>query len=335
MKILVTGAAGFIGFHAARQLLARGDTVIGIDNLNDSYDVALKKARLDELTPHQAFRFTKADLKDRAAIERLFDETRPQRVLHLAAQAGVRRSLSHPHDYVDANLTGFLHVLEGCRQHAVEHLLYASSSSVYGANTQLPFNVHQNVDHPVSLYAATKKSNELMAHAYAHLYRLPATGLRFFTVYGPWGRPDMAPFLFTKKIIAGEPIDVFNHGRHRRDFTYIDDVIEATIRLLDRPAVADPAWTPEKPDPAGSNAPYRLYDIGNHTPVSLLDFIATIEQAVGKKARMNMLPMQPGDVEATCADTTELQRATGFAPKTPLDEGIRRLVAWYRNFYRI
>lgn len=335
MTILVTGAAGFIGFHAARALLARGDTVIGIDNLNDYYDVALKEARLAELRPNKNFRFVKADLKDRDAIERVFAEHKPQRVLHLAAQAGVRYSLTHPHQYIDANIVGFMNVLEGCRQHGVTHLLFASSSSVYGANSKMPYSVHDNVDHPLSLYAATKKANELMAHAYAHLYRLPVTGLRFFTVYGPWGRPDMAPFMFTRKIIAGEPIDVFNQGDHQRDFTYIDDVVEGTIRTLDQVPTAERDWSTDRPDAATSNAPYRLYNIGNHTPVALLDFIATIEKAVGKPARKNLLPMQPGDVHATYADVSELKAATGFEPKTPLADGIKRFVAWYRDYYKV
>jgi len=335
MKILVTGAAGFIGFHVARALLMRGDEVIGLDDLNDYYDVALKSARVAQLSPHKAFRFIKADLKDRAAIETLFAEYKPKRVVHLAAQAGVRYSLTNPHQYVDANIVGFLHVLEGCRHYNTEHLVYASSSSVYGANTQMPFSVHQNVDHPLSLYAATKKANELMAHTYSHLYRLPVTGLRFFTVYGPWGRPDMSPFIFTQKIIAGEPIDVFNHGHHRRDFTYIDDVVEGVVRTLDRVAGPDPAWSSDQPDPATSNAPYRLYNIGNHTPVPLLDYIACIEKAIGKAAKMNFLPMQPGDVPATYADVADLKAATGFEPKTPLEDGIRRFVAWYRGYYEV
>jgi UDP-glucuronate 4-epimerase len=335
MTIMVTGVAGFIGFHVAKALLARGDSVIGIDNLSDYYDIALKNARLAELTPQKGFCFLKADLKNRATVEQLFAECKPRRVIHLAAQAGVRHSLANPHQYIDANIVGFLHVLEGCRHHRVAHLLYASSSSVYGANTQLPFGVHQNVDHPVSLYAATKKANELMAHSYAHLYRLPVTGLRFFTVYGPWGRPDMAPFIFTKKIIAGEPIDVFNQGQHRRDFTYIDDVVEAVIRALDRTATPDSGWSSDRPDPATSNAPFRLYNLGNHTPVPLLDFIASIERAIGKTAKKNFLPMQPGDVPATFADVTELKAAIGFEPKTPLDDGIKRFVAWYREFYRV
>ena len=335
MTVLATGAAGFIGFHTAKALLDRGDTVIGLDNVNDYYDVALQNARLNELTPHESFHFIKADLKDRAAIERAFVEHKPSRVIHLAAQAGVRYSLIDPHRYIDANIVGFLHILEGCRQHNVEHLVYASSSSVYGANTRIPFSVHQNVDHPLSLYAATKKANELMAHTYAHLYRFPVTGLRFLTVYGPWGRPDMAPFIFTRKIVAGEPIDVFNHGHHQRDFTYIDDVVEAVVRTVDHPARPDPKWSSNDPDPATSNAPHRLYNLGNHTPVALLDFIAAIEKATGTAAKKDMLPMQPGDVAATYADVTELKAAIGFEPKTSLDEGIKRFVGWYRQFYRV
>ena len=335
MRVLVTGAAGFIGFHTVNALLARGDEVVGLDNLSAYYDVTLKDARLKNLASHRNFRFIKADLKDRAAVESVFREHRPQRVIHLAAQAGVRHSLTHPHDYGDANLTGFLNVLEACRHGKVDHLLFASSSSVYGANSRTPFSVHDNVDHPVSLYAATKKANELMAHAYAHLYALPVTGLRFFTVYGPWGRPDMSPFLFAGKILKGEPIDVFNHGEHQRDFTYIDDVVEGVVRTLDLTPRPDPNWSGDKPDPASSNAPYRLYNIGNHTPVGLMDYIAIIEKAVGKKARLNLLPKQPGDVDVTFADVSELKAATGFEPKTPLAEGIAKFVAWYRDYYKL
>lgn len=335
MTILVTGAAGFIGFHVAAALAARGESVVGLDNLNDYYAVSLKQARLDRLAAQKNFQFVHRDLKDRDSIEALFAQQRPRRVVHLAAQPGVRYSLTNPHQYIDANVVGFLHVLEGCRRHDVEHLVYASSSSVYGANTAMPFSVHQNVDHPLSLYAATKKANELMAHTYAHLYRLPCTGLRFFTVYGPWGRPDMSPFIFTQKIIAGEPIDVFNNGRHRRDFTYVDDVVEGVVRTLDRPAQPDPQWRSDAPDPATSSAPYRLYNIGNHTPVPLMDYIACIEKAVGKPATMNFLPMQPGDVPATYADVSELKAATGFEPKTSLEDGMRRFVAWYRDYYRV
>jgi UDP-glucuronate 4-epimerase len=335
MTIMITGVAGFIGFHAAKALLARGDTIVGIDNLNDYYDVALKQARVHELAPHKNFELVKADLKDRDAIAKLFAARRPTRVLHLAAQAGVRYSLKHPHQYVDANIVGLLNVLEGCRHNGTEHLLFASSSSVYGANAKMPYSVHDNVDHPLSLYAATKKAGELMAHSYAHLYGLPVTCLRFFTVYGPWGRPDMAPFLFTQKILAGEPIDVFNGGHHQRDFTYIDDVVESLVRTLDQIPAKDPDWSADRPDPASSSAPYRIFNIGNHTPVALLDFIATLEKVIGKQAKKNMLPMQPGDVAATYADVSELKAATGFEPKTPLAEGLKRFVAWYRGYYKI
>jgi UDP-glucuronate 4-epimerase len=334
MKILVTGAAGFIGFHTTKVLLDRGDEVIGLDNLNTYYDITLKEARLAQLMPRNGFHFVKASLEDRAAIDRLFAEHKPQRVINLAAQAGVRFSLTNPHEYLDSNITGFLHILEGCRHHGVEHLVYASSSSVYGANTEMPFSVHQNVDHPVSLYAATKKANELMAHTYAHLYRLPVTGLRFFTVYGPWGRPDMSMFLFTDKIIKGEPIDVFNHGHHARDFTYIDDIVQGVVRATDKVATPNPAWSGNQPDPATSSAPYRLYNIGNHSPVQLMDYIACIEKAVGKTAKKNMLPMQPGDVPATFADIEDLKADIGFEPKTPIEEGVKRFVAWYRDYYR-
>jgi len=334
MKILLTGAAGFIGFHTTKVLLDRGDEVIGLDNLNTYYDVTLKEARLAQLLPRNGFHFIKASLEDRAAIDRLFAEYKPQRVIHLAAQAGVRFSLTNPHEYLDSNIIGFLHILEGCRHNNVEHLVYASSSSVYGANTSLPFSVHQNIDHPLSLYAATKKANELMAHTYAHLYRLPVTGLRFFTVYGPWGRPDMSMFLFTDKIIKGEPIDVFNHGHHARDFTFIDDIVQGVVRATDRVAAPNPAWSSDQPDPATSSAPYRLYNIGNHSPVQLMDYIACIEKAVGKTATKNMLPMQPGDVPATFADIEDLKADIGFEPKTPIEEGVKRFVAWYRDYYR-
>jgi UDP-glucuronate 4-epimerase len=335
MTIMITGVAGFIGFHAAKALLARGDTIVGIDNLNDYYDVALKQARLDEIAPHKNFGFVRADLHDRDSIAKLFAARKPTHVLHLAAQAGVRYSLEHPHKYIDANIVGLINVLEGCRHNGVKHLLFASSSSVYGANTKMPYSVHDNVDHPLSLYAATKKAGELMAHSYAHLYGLPVTCLRFFTVYGPWGRPDMAPFIFTKKILAGEPIDVFNQGHHKRDFTYVDDVVEGVVRTLDQVPAADPNWSTERPDPASSSAPYRIYNIGNHTPVALLDFITTLEKAIGKPARKNLLPMQPGDVVATYADVSGLKAATGFEPKTPLAEGIKRFVAWYRDYYKV
>jgi len=335
MKVLVTGAAGFIGMHCAERLLARGDSVIGVDHLDAYYDVALKEARLVRLQKHPGFGFAKINIADRAAMDALFAHEKPQRVIHLAAQAGVRYSLQNPHAYVDSNLVGFLHVLEGCRHHHVEHLVYASSSSVYGANTTLPFSVHQNVDHPISLYAATKKANELMAHTYSHLYRLPATGLRFFTVYGPWGRPDMALFLFTKAIVEGRPIDVFNNGNMRRDFTYIDDISDGVIRAMDRVAAPDPAFDPAHPDPAASSAPWRLYNIGNHEPVELLRYIEEIENALGRKAVKNLLPMQAGDVIETFADVDALRDDIGFAPKTPVREGVRRFVAWYRSFYGV
>ena len=334
MRILVTGAAGFIGFHLTQRLLERGDEVHGVDNLNDYYDVRLKQSRLAQLEGRPGFTFQKLDLADRAAVPEMFQRVRPQRVVHLAAQAGVRYSLTNPHAYVDANLVAFVNMLEGCRHHGVEHLTYASSSSVYGANTTMPFSIHHNVDHPVSLYAATKKANELMAHTYSHLYRLPTTGLRFFTVYGPWGRPDMALFLFTKAILEGRPIDVFNEGRMQRDFTYIDDIIEGVIRVSDRVAAANPAWTGAEPDPGTSKAPYRLYNIGNNNPVELLHFIDVIAKALGKTAQKRLLPMQPGDVPATFADVDDLKRDVGFQPATPIDDGVRRFVAWYREYYR-
>jgi UDP-glucuronate 4-epimerase len=334
MRILVTGAAGFIGFHTAARLLDRGDEVIGLDNLNPYYDVALKEARLARLTGRNGFQFIKADLVDREAVQEIFADEKPDRVVHLAAQAGVRYSLDHPHAYTEANVTGTLHVLEGCRHGKVEHLVYASSSSVYGLNRRLPFSVSDNVDHPVSLYGATKKANELMAHSYAHLFGLPVTGLRFFTVYGPWGRPDMSLFQFTRNILAGEPIPVFNHGRHARDFTYIDDVVEGVVRTLDDVATPDPDFRPEAPNPASSSAPYRLYNIGNHSPVALLNYIAVIEQATGKKAILDMLPAQPGDVEETYADVQALEQAVGFKPATPIEVGVRRFVEWYHEFYK-
>jgi len=335
MRILVTGAAGFIGYHTAARLLERGHEVIGFDNLSPYYDVSLKEARLKRLKGHEGFRFLHADLADQTVVEATFAEERPSRVIHLAAQAGVRYSLDHPHSYISSNITGFLHVLEGCRHHGVEHLVYASTSAVYGANRKLPFDVHDNVDHPVSLYGATKKANELMAHSYAHLFGLPVTGLRFFTVYGPWGRPDMSLFLFTRKILAGEPIPVFNYGQHVRDFTYIDDAVEGTLRALDVVAAPDPNWRPEAPDPATSSAPYRLYNVGNHNPVALLDYIAAIEKALGKKAKLELLPKQPGDVEETYADVEALQAATGYQPSTPLEKGIANFVAWYRDYYKV
>ena len=333
MKFLVTGAAGFIGFHTAKALLERGDEVIALDNLNPYYDVRLKEARLDQLQGRKGFSFHKLDLVDRKGMEELFAVTRPRRVIHLAAQAGVRYSLENPHAYVDSNVVGTLNVLEGCRHTGVEHLVFASSSSVYGANTSLPFSVHQNVDHPLSLYAASKKANELMAHTYAHLYRLPVTGLRFFTVYGPWGRPDMALFLFTKKILAGEPIDVFNEGHHARDFTYIDDIVEGVVRTADKIATPDPQWSGDRPNPATSNAPYRIYNIGNNNPVELMHFIVCIEKALGRKAKKNFLPMQLGDVPATYANVDALVAAVDFKPATPIEVGIERFIAWYRSYY--
>jgi UDP-glucuronate 4-epimerase len=335
MKILVTGAAGFIGFHVANALLNRGDEVVGLDNLNDYYDPGLKMDRLERLQERSGFIFIRAALENLEAMESVFADHRFERVIHLGAQAGVRYSIKNPLAYVASNLTGFAHVLEGCRRQEVEHLVYASSSSVYGANRAMPFSIRHNVDHPLSLYAATKKSNELMAHAYAHLYRLPVTGLRFFTVYGPWGRPDMSPHLFTSRILAGEAIDVFNYGRHSRDFTYIDDVVEGVLRTSDKPAAPNPAWTGEAPDPGTSSAPYRLYNIGNNQPVELMRFINCIERATGKEARMTMLPMQPGDVEATCADIEDLARDVGFAPDTSIEDGVERFVAWHRQYYKV
>ena len=335
MKILVTGAAGFIGMHTAQSLLRRGDSVVGIDNLNDYYDVGLKRARLACLAGQSDFRFVAMDIADREAMAALFATEGFDRVIHLAAQAGVRYSLLNPDAYVDSNLVGFLTVLEGCRHHGVRHLVYASSSSVYGGNARMPFAESDNVDHPVSLYAATKKANELMAHTYSHLYRLPTTGLRFFTVYGPWGRPDMAPFLFTRAILEGRPIDVFNHGQMQRDFTYVDDIVEAVVRVSDRLPVPDPAYSAAHPDPATSDAPYRVFNIGNHQPVPLLDFIGCLEQQLGRVAEKRMLPMQPGDVPATYADTLALAKWIDFAPSTSLSEGIGRFVDWYRNYYAL
>ena len=334
MRILITGAAGFIGSTLAHRLLDRGDEVLGLDNLNDYYDVRLKQARLDRLTPRAGFSFVKASLEDREALDAAFDAFRPQRVVNLAAQAGVRYSLENPRAYIDANIVGFLNVLEASRHKGVEHLVYASSSSVYGSNRKLPFAVEDSVDHPVSLYAASKKANELMAHTYSHLFRLPTTGLRFFTVYGPWGRPDMALFLFTKRILAGEPIDVFNFGQHSRDFTYIDDIVEGVVRTLDRVPGPDAGFDPMAPTPATSAAPYRVYNIGNHTPVQLSRYIELIEEATGKKAIRNLLPLQPGDVPDTEADVAALMRDTGYAPQTPVEVGIPRFVAWYRDYYR-
>jgi UDP-glucuronate 4-epimerase len=333
MRVLVTGAAGFIGSTLSHRLLDRGDEVLGYDNLNDYYDVRLKEARLERLTPRAGFSFLKASLEDRAAMERAFTDFRPQRVVNLAAQAGVRYSLENPRAYIDANIVGFINILECCRHGGIEHLVYASSSSVYGANRKLPFAVEDSVDHPVSLYAATKKSNELMAHTYSHLFGLPTTGLRFFTVYGPWGRPDMALFLFTRKILAGEPIDVFNFGQHTRDFTYVDDIVEGVIRTLDRVPGPDPAFDPLLPSPASSSAPYRVYNIGNHRPVQLSRYIELIEQALGRTAEKRLLPLQPGDVPDTEADVDALMRDTGYSPETPVEVGIQRFVDWYRAFY--
>ena len=333
MKILITGAAGFIGMHLALRLLEQGHEVVGIDNLNDYYAVSLKRDRLKQLAPRPNFRFVEMDMADRAAMEALFATEKFQRVVNLAAQAGVRYSLQNPHAYVNSNVVGFLHVLEGCRHHGVEHLVYASSSSVYGSNTRMPFSTHDNVDHPVSLYAATKKSNELMAHTYSHLYRLPTTGLRFFTVYGPWGRPDMSPSLFAGAILEGRPINVFNQGRMQRDFTYIDDIVEGVLRVLDRVAAPNPAYDRAAPDVASSDAPYRIYNIGNNQPVELMTFIETVENAIGKKALKNMLPMQDGDVVATYADIDDLRRDVGFTPQTPLAEGIEKFVSWYKSYH--
>jgi UDP-glucuronate 4-epimerase len=334
-NILVTGAAGFIGYHVSRALLDRGDRVVGIDNLNDYYDPALKEARIAELEPYDRWTFERLDFADRDGMESLFERESFDRVIHLGAQAGVRYSLENPHAYGQSNLVGFLHVLEGCRQTGVEHLTYASTSSVYGANEVLPYSVRHNVDHPVSLYAATKKANELMAHSYSHLYGLPTTGLRFFTVYGPWGRPDMAYFKFTKAILEGRPIDVYNHGKMRRDFTYIDDITEGVVRASDRVAEPDPQWSGERPDPASSYAPFRVYNIGNNESVELGRFIEVLEGILGVKAEQNMLPMQPGDVPATAADIDELARDTGFRPGTPIEEGLRRFVDWYRSYYGV
>ena len=329
MKVLVTGAAGFIGFHVSQKLLARGDEVVGLDNINDYYDVNLKLARLARLEPQPGFTFARIDLVDRPALEALFREHRFAAVINLAAQAGVRYSLENPQAYIDSNIVGFTNILECCRHHDVGHLVYASSSSVYGMNSAMPFSIHDNVDHPISLYAASKKANELMAHTYSHLFGLPTTGLRFFTVYGPWGRPDMALFLFTRAILAGEPIKVFNNGRMRRDFTYIDDIVEGVLRVTDNTAAPNPAWDGANPDPGTSSAPYRLYNIGNNNPVKLTEFIDAIEQALGKQARRELLPMQPGDVAATYADIDDLEADVGYRPATPLREGIGRFVAWY------
>jgi len=333
VKILVTGAAGFIGMHVCERLLARGEEVIGLDNLNDYYEVSLKEARLARLTPHASFRFHKLDVADRPGMAELFAQEKPQRVIHLAAQAGVRYSLKNPHAYVDSNITGFVNVLEGCRHADVKHLVYASSSSVYGGNTKMPFSEHDNVDHPVSLYAATKKANELMAHTYSHLYGIPTTGLRFFTVYGPWGRPDMALFLFTKAILEGKSIDVFNNGHMQRDFTYIDDIVEGLLRVADKPPAADAGFDKANPDPATSWAPYRVFNIGNNSPVELMAYIDTLQQSLGKTAQINFLPLQDGDVPATNANVDALHAVTGFAPATTVKQGISNFVSWYRNYY--
>ena len=332
MKVLVTGAAGFIGMHVARLLLERGDAVVGVDNLNDYYDPNLKLSRLAQLKPFANFRFVQADISDRVAMDDLFAGEHFNCVVNLAAQAGVRYSLKNPHAYIQTNLVGFGNILEGCRHHRVEHLVFASSSSVYGANTHMPFSVHDNVDHPVSLYAASKKANELMAHSYSHLYGLPTTGLRYFTVYGPWGRPDMSPWLFTSAILEGRPIDVFNHGKMRRDFTYVDDIAEGTVRVLDRVAQPNPSFDKDNPDPGTSYAPFRIYNIGNYAPVDLMTFIKTIEEALGQEAQKNFLPMQSGDVVATYADVEALRHDIGFQPKTDLAAGISNWVSWYRRY---
>ena len=335
MKILVTGAAGFIGFFTAKALLERGDTVIGLDNFNDYYDVSLKEARAAIIDVYPDFTMSRIDLADREAMEALFAEHGFDRVVHLGAQAGVRYSLENPHAYIDSNVVGTLHVLEGCRQHDVEHLVYASSSSVYGANSTMPYSVHQNVDHPLALYGATKKSNELMAHTYSNLYGLPTTGLRFFTVYGPWGRPDMSPIKFAKAIVEGRPIDVYNYGNHKRDFTYVDDIVEGVVRTLDHVAEPNPDWDPARPDPGTSRAPYRLYNIGNQQPVELMRFIELLEQNLGRKAEKNLLPLQPGDVPDTWADTAALERDVGYSPSTSIEEGVKKFVDWYLEFYAV
>ncbi len=334
MKVLVTGSAGFIGMHVAERLLARGDEVVGLDNMSDYYDVNLKRARLARLVEHEGYTHMHADLADREAIEALFEVHRPQRVVHLAAQAGVRYAAQNPHIYVASNVTGFLHVLEGCRHFGVEHLVFASTSSVYGANTKMPFSEHESAEHPLTLYAATKKANEAMAHSYAHLYRIPCTGLRFFTVYGPWGRPDMALFLFTRAILAGEPIKVFNHGRHKRSFTFVDDIVEGVLRTLDTVPGPDPGWDPMAPDPASSNAPYRIYNIGNEQPVELLRYIQVLEQCLGKPAIMEMLPLQAGDVPDTEADVSALAAAVDYRPQVSVETGVARFVEWYLQYQR-
>jgi UDP-glucuronate 4-epimerase len=334
LKVLVTGAAGFIGMHVAKLLLERGDEVVGIDNLNDYYDPNLKLARLEQLKPFPNFKFAQGDIADRVTMENLFSAEKPKRVVNLAAQAGVRYSLKNPHSYIQTNLVGFGNILEGCRHHGVEHLVYASSSSVYGANTHMPFSVHDNVDHPVSLYAASKKANELMAHSYSHLYGLPTTGLRYFTVYGPWGRPDMSPWLFTSAILEGRPIDVFNMGQMQRDFTFVEDIAEGTLRVLDRIPTGNPEFDTNAPDPGSSYAPYKIYNIGSHQPVELMVFIKTIEEALSQEAKKNLLPMQSGDVVATYADVDDLKRDFGFEPKTTINQGIQKWVAWYRQYLK-
>lgn len=333
MKILVTGAAGFIGSFTARQLLERGDTVVGLDNFNDYYDVSLKEARAKPLDDFDDFKMVRIDLQDRAAMEKLFRDEHFEKVVHLAAQAGVRYSIENPHSYIESNIVGTMHVLEGCRHHDIQHLVYASSSSVYGANTTMPFSIHQNVDHPLALYGATKKANELMAHTYSNLYALPTTGLRFFTVYGPYGRPDMALFMFTKNIIEGKPIDVFNYGNHRRDFTYVDDIVEGVVRTMDHTAQPNTHWDAKDPDPGTSMAPYRLYNIGNQQPIELLRYIELIEEYLGRKAKKNMLPLQPGDVPDTYADATDLATDVGYQPSTSIEVGIKNFVDWYLNYY--
>ncbi len=335
MKILVTGAAGFIGSTLSIKLLERGDEVVGLDNMNDYYDVSLKQARLGRLTPSDNFKFIKFDVADQDGMKAMFEEEKFDRVVHLAAQAGVRYSLENPQAYIDANIVGFMNILEGCRHNKVANLVYASSSSVYGANTSMPFSIHDNIDHPVSMYAATKKANELMAHTYSHLFGLPTTGLRFFTVYGPWGRPDMSLFMFTKNIIEGKPIDVFNYGDHQRDFTYVDDIVEGVTRCVDTIATPNPDWTGDKPDPGTSKAPYRIYNIGNNNPVHLLTFIETLENALGKKAEKNMLPLQMGDVPATYANVDDLVKDMGYKPETKLETGIQNFVNWYKEFYKV
>ena len=333
MRILVTGSAGFIGSALSLRLLERGDEVVGIDNLDPYYDLSLKRDRLERNLNYTSYKDLRTDVHDRAAIAKAFSRYQPQRVVNLAAQAGVRYSIDNPMAYVDTNLTGFANILEGCRHQGVEHLVFASSSSVYGANTTMPFSVHDNVDHPLSMYAATKKANELMAHSYSHLYRLATTGLRFFTVYGPWGRPDMALFKFTRAILAGEPIQVFNYGKHRRDFTYVDDIVEGVIRILDRIPEPNPTWTSENPDAASSSAPYRLYNIGNHHPVELMDYIRVLEHCLGMEAKKELLPLQPGDVPDTFADVDDLVADTGYQPGTPIEVGVSRFVEWYRSYY--